>query len=160
MSSNHASTSSPAFDSLSNVEGFIFLNSPSRWYNSFLFLEYGVFYSSPLVWVLLEDLSFDLDSLFDFSNDGLLVSLFTYDLFDLLFSSIFCNNISFNSCFSSCFFLTFSLYSLKVLSPTTIRLLIVFITLEDKLFSLFCSGFCWLKFPRGLIYSSFCVDIL
>jgi len=159
MSSNQASTSSPIFYSPSKVEGFIILNSHSKWYTCFILLIEGVCDSSHSC-VLLEDLSSDLDSLLDFSDDCLLVSLFTYVFFDLLFSAIFRNNISFNFCCSSYVFLNiFSLSALKLLS-STMRLLIVSSTWEVELFLIFYSWFCWLTFPLGLISSSFHVNIL
>ena len=153
MSNNHASTSSHVLVSPSKVVGLIFLNSPSRWYVSFLFLSGMVLSSAE--GVPSDELSPFFVFTLEFLEALLLTSSSWLSSFGLLLVTILHNRASFISCCSCYAFFNFSLSALKTYS-STIRFLIVSNTSVGELPSLFCLGSPWgpcCRFSSILIYA-------
>ena len=137
MSNNYALASSPILDSPSKLVGLIFLNSPSRWSNCFLFL-------SGIVLSLGKGVPSDEISPFSISRPEFLEALFLtssswLSSFGIFLVTILCSRTSFISCCSCYAFFNFSLSDLKIYS-STIGFLIVSNTSVGELPSLFCLG--------------------
>jgi hypothetical protein len=137
ISNNHASASSPVLDSPSKVAGLIFLNSPSRWSVSFLFLSGMVLSSTE--GVPSDEMSHFSGFAPEFLEALLITSSSWLSSFGLFLVTILRIRTSFISCCSYCAFFNFSFSALKTCS-STIRFLIVSNTSVGELPSLFSLG--------------------
>jgi hypothetical protein len=127
----------PILDSLSKVEGLIFLNSPSRLSTCFLFL--------PVVFLSFDD-GVPLKGLSPFSSsrpkfleDILLTSSSWLLYFGILFFTMLRSSTSFIYFYCCCSFFSISLSALKTCS-SIVRFLMASRTWVAKLPSLFCPG--------------------